>query len=207
MSFGLPHVDEYVAQLPDGLASYPEAVAKASTLRQMRSILPADFEWDRMPAELREVVVSPPPVSSWVPESIACAVSLAVRDIAFDDDAAFLDWIEGGFSTFFAGPLYRVLMAVASPHSLARGAGKRWAALRKGTTRSLVEEHPNGNISRVDYPPWLVPRLHAEGTARGILVAYRLSRARDPRVLIEEHSSVHYVTRVIYDAGRGDIDG
>lgn len=34
-----------------------------------------------------------------------------------------------------------------------------------------------------------------------------MSRAKDPRVTVVEHSPTHYVTKVIYDAALGDLDG
>jgi len=203
----LPRVSAYVAALPDGLASYPEAQAKASTIHELGRQVPRGFPLEQIPPDLRELLLSPPPVSSWISETQACALSLALRDVGFDDDASYLAWIETGFTKFFSSSLYRILMTVASPHTMAKGAAKRWAALRRGTSRSLVEAHDNGNISRVDYPAYLVPRLHAEATARGILVAYRMSRAKDPRVTVVEHGPTHYVTKVIYDAALGDLDG
>lgn len=197
-----PHVAAYLRQLPDGYESYPEVKVKASTIVEMAKTLPSDFPLAEIDGPLGELLRRPPPVSSWLPEVHACCLSLAVRDVGFPDDETYLAWIEQSFVDFWQSSLYRMLMAVASPASLARGAGKRWAALRKGSERRMIEMHPNGNLARVDYPEHLVTRLYVASTVRGIEVAYRMSRAKDPRTTIEEFTPTYYVTRTLYDRAR-----
>ena len=67
----LSSIDAYLATLPQGIDSYPEAGVKGSVVRAMfpdseRSRFPAA---DVVPAPAGEHILHPPAVSDWVPEA------------------------------------------------------------------------------------------------------------------------------------------
>ena len=64
-----PALEEYIAGLPDGLASHPQCQAKASLYRSLidtKGLEPDDV--DALPPDLRSLVIHPVPISSWIPE-------------------------------------------------------------------------------------------------------------------------------------------
>lgn len=198
----LPPVAAYLDALPAGLDSYPTTLVKASTVGQIIRMLPEEVRNAERTCPLGDMIDEPPPVSSWIPEVHMVALVTALRETAFASDGAFLAWIREGFEAFWGGSMYRVLMTVASPQLLVRGGDKRWKAMWRGSTRRIFETHPNGNFARVDFPRNLVNRIYAEASCVGFGVAYRMSRAPDPEVRIEELTPTYYVTRVLYDRSK-----
>jgi len=175
-----PCVHAYLERLPAGLASYPECLAKASILRDMLATRP--LAADDVPPELTELVLHPPPVSSWIPEVWFCTAASAIygRHFGGRDLDGYVQWIEGFNEVLFRKPLYRVLFALISPSRLVAGAANRWAAFHRGITFELVERTPLSVLVRLDFPPYIygIEMLHA--LSAGLRAAIRVAGGHDP---------------------------
>ena len=194
-----PRLSAYLASLPKEWDSYPDCVVKAATYRQMLDALAPPLRADELPEPIVDYVAHPRPVSSYVPEVHNIALYLAVRDLRFKTDAAWLDWIEGIFDAFYASPLYRVLFFVATPSMLLKGGAKRWAQFRKGTKLERASElESDKHLSRLVYPPQLFPKPVCEAFARGIRAAVRASGLKHADVIVKEHGPTSALLHIQY---------
>ena len=95
--------------------------------------------------------------------------------------------------------LYRILFAVLSPVRLAKGADKKWIALRKGSRREMIEATAEFNRGRVVYPEMGYSKLYVRLLCKGFLTAYRLSRAKDAAVRLESWTPTESLIEIVYD--------
>src|SRR5687768_8632262 len=123
-----PRLTRYLRRLPSGLLSYPECEIKASVYLGAIDALPRKLDTSDLDPLVASYVGERPPVTSWVPEVVNTAIYLSIADQMFDDDARFLAWVYDIGAATFRSPLYRFLMAVASPARLASGGERRWNA-------------------------------------------------------------------------------
>jgi hypothetical protein len=157
----LPRLTEYLESLPRGLASYPEYVQKASVYRQAfrrglsRKLAP------HLPAELARLLTEPLPISAWLPEVQANCLFVALYETTYTEESAF---IRDGTETarqLFNGPLYRILMSLASPALVVRRADTGWNAMHRGITLDARLAGEHAATVRVSFPRNLVPRVAA----------------------------------------------
>lgn len=195
----LPTTREYLATLPEGLDSYPEAQARGSMARAVLDYQPEGLDPTRLPDELRWMLEHPPTANQWIPEARVLALMHAVRDLAFDTDEDFFEWVRSSLHDLFATPVYRLLMAMASPQMLARQADRAWARVRRGTVRQLEERGDNHNLGTLRYPPHLFDRFSMGIVCAGVEVTYRMSRARAPEVRMLEWTPTYARIMVVYD--------
>jgi hypothetical protein len=82
----------------------------------------------------------------------------------------------------FEAPMYRILMLVASPERLAKGASRRWDNFHRGVEYdvTLVE---GGTESVMRFPPHLYDRLAFRAHLKAIEAAYRATDAK--RAMVE----------------------
>ena len=119
-----------------------------------RQLSPAEGS---LPEPLLRVVRHPPPMSSWIPETIFVAATLATYDEAFggEDLSAFEDWVCEVDRALFRNPVYRILFALISPSRLVALAASRWSAFHRGTTLTILERSPESARLRLDFPDHL----------------------------------------------------
>lgn len=174
----LPHMSAYLARLPHGLDSFPEAKAKASLYR---STIDATMVPDLsvLPPVLARLLETPAPVSSWINEVHSHALILAARDLRFDSDAAFVDFAYARQKDLFAGRLYRVMLALASPTILLRSGALRWTTFHRGSSFNVEEGSATGAVIRIDHPPGLWHGLLADALIAGLRAVLDLSGAQD----------------------------
>jgi len=189
-----PRVARYVRSLPRGLLSHPECECKASVYREGLSHLPRRMPTDGLDGLLADYFDNPMPVSSWVPEVVNTAAFLAMADAFFPTENGFLDWIGGFAEETFRSPMYRVLMAVASPELLARGGQRRWNAFHTGTDYE-TKVGANGTETTLRFPIGMFDTLVIRGTLRAIQAAYRASGAKHATVELVEFSEAKAVYR------------
>ena len=172
-----PRTTSYLRRLPAGLLSHPHCESKASLYREALRNLPRKLDLDGLDPLLADYVRDPLPMSSWVPEVVNTALYLAIADQIFGDDEKFLTWVSDFSQRVFEAPMYRVLMAVASPERLAAGGERRWNNFHTGADYELklAERGPN---SRFSSPPYLYDSLALRATLKAIEAAYRASGAR-----------------------------
>lgn len=125
----LPQLETYLASLPRGVDSHPQCVQKASVSREFLRFLPTGGLSGQLPEQLEDLLARRLAASAWVPEAHASALLLAIHDLHFPgDEAGFVARSYVANKELLTGPLYRVLMLVASPSYLAKNAESRWNA-------------------------------------------------------------------------------
>lgn len=195
----LPRVSAYLESLPDGFDSYPECRIIGGMVRALVRERP-ELDLDRLPDQLRWMMDNPPGPTQFIPEVRLVAFTLAMTELAFESDAAMLDWAEERMWDLLGGTLGWIDLADPSPEKLAEMSDQAWKTVRRGTEREIVEFGDGYNVGRVTYPKNLIPEFYAEILARGILAGYRHSKAAAPRVELLEWSPVESTYRVTYDA-------
>ncbi len=183
----LPHLAEYIASLPQGLDSYPQARAKASLYRSTIATWPSPAsEVSGLPAPLRRLAEYPRPVSSWIPEAHSAALVLATRDLACTDDADFLDFCYQQQRTLFSGRLYAVLLKMTSPSTLLRTAAFRWRSLHRGS--SLIVDHASttGASVHVEQQPHVWNRLLGLAFVEGLRAVLDLCGVQDLTLVLDD---------------------
>jgi hypothetical protein len=127
-----PRTARYLAQLPAGLASFPECEAKGSVVRKVH-------EFSRMPLAglprpLQHQLDAPESATTWVPQCHTLALILAMvesRGLAGAQESA---WIREAATHLFSSPMYQILMWAATPRMVFKAANVRWRAFFRGNT-------------------------------------------------------------------------
>lgn len=191
-----PHLEAFIERLPQGLASYPDAVAKASLLRSFVQVRPVpQAVRERLPAPLAQLLEAPPPVSHWIPEVHKHAMLLVLRDTIFADEADYVRYCYLRQRELFRGPMYRVLFTLASPRMLFRAVAMRWSSLHRGSNLTLEEHSDTAARLRLHHPPALWDPMVALATAAGMRVVLDLAGAVGAQVETEHPSSEETVFR------------
>jgi hypothetical protein len=186
MITGSRRLDSYLSRLPGGLDAHPACRAKGSLVRNLVDDVAAQLVLAELPAPLRSLAEDPPVETEWVPEVHFVALLLALADHRALTDLQTLAWVRERNRLMFASPLYRMLIAVASPASLLRIGAGRWANFHRGSTLEVEGIADDGVRVVLRYPPGLFDRLLLRIFAESFGVALELSRGRDPRVRLEE---------------------
>jgi hypothetical protein len=179
-----PRLERYLARLPQGLASHPECVARASVYRvfcESRSL--RGFAWNEVPARIAELLRTPVDPSAWVSEALTQATILAVADHLRFDDAETVAWFRECNAKVLNHPLYVALMTVSSPSLLVRYGARRWNALHRGVGFG-VELHDGSAEATLTFPPFLYNDVILRGQGEGISTALTMSRAKNVRYQI-----------------------
>lgn len=189
MSDRLPNLTRYVESLPHGFDSYPSARGKASLYRSMLDEnLMAKARSFSLPAPLNRMLTTPYPVSSWIPEVHSNAMLLAIRDLACTDDDGFEAHAYAHLRRLFEGPLYRVLLKLASPSLLVRAAGYRWASFHRGSGFTVEASSAHGAEVRIEYPAHLWNPQLGLGLKAGLRAIVDISGARDCTMDVRDYT-------------------
>ncbi len=187
---GLDRFDAYVASLPQGLSSYPEHVQKASVYREFIRFMPTGALPGRVPAVIEQLFLRPLPASAWVPEVHVTALFLAICDAGFPNEADFIARAFVANQELLTGPLYRILMMVASPGYLARNAEARWNTFHRGikmVTETLPEGKTRSAVFRLEYPHGLLPELMARSYTTAFRAALEAAGGRGVNVEVQRY--------------------
>lgn len=185
-------VQAYLAALPEAERSYPECLMKASVYRTWLQDLSADAVAEALPASLRPLIRDPEPVTAWIPEVHTNAIFMAGLDAVFGSREAFVAHYERMNEKLFSGPLYRVLMKVASPAIVVRGAVSRWKSFHRGANLTTENVQSGSGTVRVEAPPGLYSRLLAEAYAGSFVVALRLAGGKDVTMTLTEFTETGF---------------
>lgn len=183
----LPSFSAYLRRLPDGLDSYPDCKAKA-TLYQSFIDTEALAQMHVMPPPLQRLLEHPPPISAWIPEVHSHALLHASRDLFFDSDKAYLQQAYDNQRALFSGPLYRIMLAVASPKLLFRAASTRWNSFHRGAHFQVDAMAPGSARLRIEHEPHLWDSLMADAMMRGLEAVLHLSGAADAKLVAAEQT-------------------
>jgi hypothetical protein len=189
-SVSLPSLDNYLAQLPDGLRSYPDALAKATVIMPFREgpVGAALRECGELPAPLRNLLEQPLAVSEWIPEVRLVGLIQTAYDVHFAH-AGGAEALQGYIRTtnraVFKGPLYSILFAVVSPERLLTGAAQRWSAFHRGSKLEVAQRSAGRAVLVLTHPPNLFSNhsLHGHGTS--FALAAEMAGGRDVHMSFE----------------------
>jgi hypothetical protein len=183
-------MNAYLARLPRGLDSYPDYVQKASMYREFltevseadRSLLPT---FSGLPAVLAQLVREPVPVTSWVPEVHAYALGMAMADLFFASDDAFLDRKLQANRRILSGPLYRLLFLLISPARLLRNVVSRWEKFHRGLPLRVLDLQSNEGTVRLEFPHYMVPDLQVRTYALVLQAAVEAAGGKEASFGVE----------------------
>lgn len=188
---GLPRLERWLAGVPRGLDSYPEALAKGSLARSALEGQPRDALAATFPPELRALVAEPPMAGEWFPEAHLVALVHSIADARGMTDEQLFAWARARNRALFESPAYRILMAVVSPGSMVRFAARRWGNWHRGTTLEAGQISDEGVRLELRFPAGLFDPLALRIYAVVFEVALEMAHARLPRVSLEEARPGH----------------
>jgi len=192
-----PVLRAYVDNLPDGLDSYPDHVAKASLYRTVVDATPLDpADVAALPDPLRSLMEHPLPVSSWIPEAHSHGVMLAVYDSGFGDREVFAQWAYDRQRELFSSPLYGVAMKLVSPGLLLKTATLRWRLFHRGVTFKVIEQRPDGGVAMLQFPAGVYEEISLLGMCAGLRAALDLTVGDNCTVGVRDASATHAVVAV-----------
>jgi hypothetical protein len=119
---------------------------------------------------------------NWVPEVHATVIYLAIRELHFQDDAAFLEHARRCNRAVLETPANRLLLWAASPRAILRGTSLRWGSLHRGSTLEARTPDERSAELTLRFPPCLLPEIILRGNGEGISVALEGAGARDVKV-------------------------
>lgn len=193
---GRPSYERYVAGLAGGLDAFPAARAKGSLVRSVIDAQPAEL-LRTLPEPVRGLALSPPIDSEWVPEAHLAALIHAVSERRRFGAREYCAWVRTCNRALFARPLYRLLMAVASPETLLRHAGKRWENFHRGSDLAHDGVADDGVRLTLTFPAGVFDDFVLRGYGEAFAAALEAARAKDPLVEIEARGPgfARYVAR------------
>lgn len=178
-------LDGYLARLPAGLGSFPEAAAKGSLVRGALEGQPLAEIAARLPEPLSGRISDPPMGSEWIPETHLVAIVHAVCDARGFGAAEAGEWARAWIRDVFEGPSYRILMAAPSPASALRSAGLRWGAFHRGSALAMEGIADDGVRLTLQFPPRLFDPPFLSVLAQSFVAALEMSRAPGAEVAVE----------------------
>ncbi|MEM9187745.1 MAG: hypothetical protein AAGF12_01115 [Myxococcota bacterium] len=150
-----PRLAQYLGQLPDSLASYPECLSKAMLARS--SIEGHDLsELDEgLPPAVRDAIWNPPPAGVWMSAVLTDAVFHAVCDRFYPSQKAIEEWSLRRTRTTSTNRVYRRLIGVAGPAVFLRIAEEFHNRLVQKGTVVRIEVDKRESLIHVTHPPYL----------------------------------------------------
>lgn len=189
-----PRLAAYLDSLPEGLQSHPQCTCVAEVFSEVLQAHPNLGHHAGIPAPLAALLLTPPKPTQDIPEVLSTASRMLLRDVAYNHDVAYLQFMEALSAKVFAKPMYRMLMYVMSPSLILMGAQRRWARFRKGTTLRAEPRSTDGTVELVlSFPHRLFPPLALETFGGAYCAALKASRARNVNVLLRDHDNTRGV--------------
>jgi hypothetical protein len=175
-------VEDYLAAVPGGIDAYPECLHRGEPLAQWLKHSPTAGLPERLPAPAAALLQRDGRMPNWVPEVQATVIYLAIRELHFPDDAAFLELARRCNLAVLETPTNRLLMWAASPRAIVRGSSLRWTSLHRGSTlEARMPDERSAEVTLV-FPPRLLPEIVLRGNGVGIKMALERAGACDVEV-------------------------
>jgi len=179
----------YLRDLPDGVNSYPECLAKASLIRTMMELVPAEYDDARMPDPVAELFRHPPPKNKWIPEVHSVAAHFALFDASGLRESTLIDMAKDLTTKMVQSPMYRILANFTSPQRLLSGAAKRWQALHLGLPLQIeVDKEAKRGTIEMQHEPHIWTSLAHDWTAASWEPLLRLSNAKNGTIQVSRSS-------------------
>ncbi len=178
-----PQLRAYLERLPDGLASYPGCLAKASLYRSIIEELPLDDA--RLPEPLQDLLRRPRAVSEWIPEVHSHAVLLAQYDQRFTALPEFAAHCYAAQRRLWDSKIYAFMMRLMSPVRLLASTSQRWGQFHRGT--ELVAERSGEGAAwlRLTTPPYVYDEIALIGLTEGLRAVIDCSGISSEFTLVE----------------------
>lgn len=187
-----PATAAYIARLPHGLDSHPDCQVKASLYRSTLEGRPIPRNAaDALPPRLKQMVLSPAPVSAWVPEVQSLALVTAHLDVCCRSLSDFERSCYLRQRRLFDSPLYRAVVKLATPNLLLRTAALRWGALHRGTTLVVQANERGVAHLSMEHPAHLWDKPTRLALTAGFRALLDLSGARNTTVEVVDASPTH----------------
>jgi len=179
-----PRAHAYVAQLPQGLDSYPACRAKHDAIELLLERSDELLKDPSLPEPVLAALNGRP--GSWHPDAVVMAITLMARDRIFASDTEYMTFTYQSSSALFDRIIYRALMKLMSPTLLVMGSARRWTTFRSGTQlRSVgskkVGRRMTGEVI-LSHPPGLFPDLFLHSLCHTFRAALDLSRGKGVEV-------------------------
>ena len=187
-----PATAAYLTPLPQGAASFPSHLAKASLYRKALEEHPLRDVRGALPAELVTLIEEPAPPSSWIPQAAWRGVMRAIYDEHFRDERRYRAWIYRSNRSMFDSTMYGILMRVISPAVLLRGAQMRWETFHRGIPLRVVRATDGEALLTLTFPAPLLDafdlRVHVEAFRAAIDAAGGRDIAMDVNLVSPGHA-------------------
>jgi hypothetical protein len=173
-----PRLATYLRRLPRGVDSYPDVQMKLLPLKLALEQKPLSLD-PVLPPPILKLIEGPLLPSSWGSSVAAHGVLLAIADAYKMSDGQYVDWTYEGNRDLLDRPVYSVLLGLASPSLLLRGAAARWGTFHRGI--EVVIDHAGDKEVRATfrYPSFVLDEVLARGLVQSVRAALERCRARD----------------------------
>jgi hypothetical protein len=192
----LRSVAAYLESVPTAIDAYPQCLHRGEPLGIWLEHSPIDGLAERVPPAVAPLLRAPRNLPEWVSEVHAAVIYLAIREVHFADDAAFLAHARRCNGLVLDTPLNRVLFWAGAPRAILRAASVRWGALHRGSTIEIRCPDEHSAELTMAFPANLLPEIVVRGNGTGFAVAMERTGARD----LEVHLRVMSPTRAVFAA-------
>ena len=180
-------LEDYLATLPQGLQSFPEAKVKASTIVGFfdeAAITP------HLPLPVVASIVGMP-ASSWIPEVHVSVAHLVMRARCFESDDAFVESARAHNSRLLNSPLYRSAFRLFQPGRIARIISGAWGLFRRGSSIQVRGETPNSVSFSLHHPANIWPSIVRRGLLTCGAEAMRVGGTETARTTLEVETETY----------------
>lgn len=163
-----PRLAQYLASLPQGLASHPAAVTKADFSLILRRYLAPCSDKVGVPEPVRALLTTPWRAGDWIPTCHYVALCALARDQVWTTEEAYHLGMMAVATEMYQGPIHRALFIMFGPSLVAMGAARRWGTLHKGTELVVKRQLKESVELETTFPP----RLFTEESVRSLGAAF-----------------------------------
>ncbi len=181
----LPQLAEYVARLPQGLASYPECRSRGTLVLSALEGHALEPWRDAMPAAVWAMIEQPPLPGAWVPAALSDAVFFAVVDTHYPTDAAVVQWTRERTLRTARSRMYRALTRISGPAMVLRMSAAVHGMFQKGTELD-ASRMDDGMALRLRHPAHLHGGANHLANVGMFEVLLEIATARPSRVAMVE---------------------
>jgi hypothetical protein len=188
-------VEDYLASIPGGIDGYPDCLHKGEPFAAWLDRSPTQRLRECIPVQAARWLAADK-LPTWVPEVHATVTYLALREVYFTSDAAFLEHARICNEAVLDTPTNRVLFWAASPRAILRGSAHRWGTLHRGSSMSIRTPDDKSAELTLEFAPGLLPEIVLRGNAVGIALALERTGGRG----VEVHLRSATATRAVFEA-------
>lgn len=178
-----PTLYMYIARLPRGLDSYPEAQTRADMAVAVQKRWPTLADRSDLPEDVKAPLLRPWVEGEWISETVFMAYHALIRDVIFRDDDLFKKFCYDVAVESFSSTIMRAVMHFVSPALLVMGASKRWTMMKRGTELVAVKSSKESLAVKLTYPPNMYHRCMLDGFAESFRAGINCTRVNSCSVV------------------------